>query len=197
MELTKSLVTREELLEKLKKVEHACDRFLILGIFEGMRGNFCSDFFSFHMCQFEDIGAAPDNHWVCLPGDRAIKVSDDLYDYAKEASDSDIVYTLSGNTENVSGEVHPFAISVVSDNYDDFNKIILTRLAKLRKKYGEPCFGLKALSESGRLNYIHEELGDKDITAYVADNHDDIMYVYGCFKNEKVTELYKEFYKVA
>lgn len=178
--LNQGIVTRDELLKMLKtpKILNAYERFLLLGLFEGIGGAGYSDFQFLTMDDF-------DGETVHLPHQRSFTVSKELIRYAREASED--------------FEYHPYGTSKRAWTFDKedkrivkrkengrndlqidelsskgFRHIIALNLKRLSEECDTPTFSNAMLFESGRLHMIREWMRkDKSDAETVIKAHDD------------------------
>ena len=81
LQLQQSIVTREDVVSSVRRLENYQDRFIILGLFEGIKGDKFSDL---TMAKMSDIDQS--NLTMKLNSGRAISISPDLLNMAENAS---------------------------------------------------------------------------------------------------------------
>lgn len=86
------ILTRQQLSEGLNKLVNPIDKFIILALFEGIRGE-----------KYQDITLANINqikgNTIKLISGRTVNISNELKNYAMEANDTYVYYTLRGDRE--------------------------------------------------------------------------------------------------
>lgn len=193
----RQLVTREELVQVTDSLLNPSDRFVVLGLFEGICGNFYSDFRNLHMYQFEPN---PKGGYLLFVGGRTLEVSELLYEYAKESADTYVVYTKEGKEKKVYAESDPYIIkqrsNSTSDSYNAFMRVISNKLSKLKKECEEPYFTQASLTNSGRIAYIHEHLNvGEDVEEYIKAHKAELIERFGYYQRlSELVEQYNELY---
>lgn len=151
------IVSRSDLLVQIRRFKNYCDKFLVLGIFEGLQGKGMCDFWDLTIDDFE-------GNIVTLKTNRKLVVSDELVSYARKSSEEYDFYSVSG-----SGETQDFRFkegderiikamwnTVVPKETDTIlARRMLNKLCRLQKEYDVP-YTRVLLHESGRINMIKE-----------------------------------------
>ena len=151
------IVSRSDLLVQIRRFKNYCDKFLVLGIFEGLQGKGMCDFWDLTIDDFE-------GNIVTLKTNRKLVVSDELVSYARKSSEEYDFYSVSG-----SGETQDFRFkegderiikamwnTVVPKETDTIlARRMLNKLCRLQKEYDAP-YTRVLLHESGRINMIKE-----------------------------------------
>lgn len=153
----KRIVSRKELLKTLHDLENPVDKVLILGQFEGINGNACSEFIGM---KAEDVS----DHVIHLNSGRKLKISDELISLINEAADTYKYYALNVDENNSKDR----AVYSLSTNDKNVFKVRLTgnisgnilpsllerRMITLKKYIGAEFISRKALQASGRIEFI-------------------------------------------
>lgn len=99
LQLKSSIITREDLLKRIKSLQNPRDSFILLAIFEGIRGAACSDLIEL---KIEDVDAT--NNTMRLQSGQVRPVSAELVHYAQWANKittyirgDDVEYRLAGD----------------------------------------------------------------------------------------------------
>lgn len=160
---------REQVLQWCNKVylKNPSDAFILLAMFEGIRGEEYRDIANLKISDFNKNELT-----VCLPySKKTIKVSQTLYDYAKESDEIFIYNSLLGSAE----------IPLLDDGLIIKNKYnskvganIKNRNRRVEKRVGliseylelDNLITPKSLLESGVVYYINEKCKDTGLTAY-------------------------------
>ena len=175
------IVSRQNLLAQIKIFKNACDKFLVLGIFEGLQGKGLCDFWDITMDDFE-------GNVVTLKSKRKLVVSDELVEYAKKSSEEDMFFSVSG-----SGETQDYKFkegdnriikamwnTVVAKETDTIlSRRMLNKLVRLQKEYDVP-YTRVLLRESGRIDMIKGLRKDGEAWKDTWNKYqDEISYRYG------------------
>lgn len=194
--LDNCIVTRETLLHLLntKPIVNTYEKFLVLGIFEGIGGKGFSDFLNLTMDDF-------DGNTVKLPN-RTITVSPELVALAKKSSEtyeyrqSPLVRWQREFDANDNRIIKAIEGSNLNPSETTFRHRIKVRLLKMISDYNEPAFNNTMLFESGRLEMIRkfmEQDGTDAITA-IKQHDDEISNRYGrIYARERYVDKWSQF----
>lgn len=184
--LYQGIVTRQELMPLINspKIQNAYERFLLLGLFEGIGGSGYSDFHYLTMDDFE-------GHTVKLKG-RQLEVSDELLRLARLAAneyeyfpygDSKRTWLFSRSDARLikrkDNKRSENGIEELSDK--GFRHIIALNIKKLSDICETPAFSQAMLFESGRLHMIKEFMKQDgcDAEEAIRTHEDTIIKYYG------------------
>lgn len=165
------LFTRKELLMRINGLANPRDKFIILGLFEGIRGNHFAELIN---ARLSDIN--PETLTMELyPEDinkssRTIQISKELYNYAKESSET---YELMSeiNRGKLVDKTYPDEIikrkpNSKIDTYHNMYKRIYLIASKIIDIAFEPGTSIISIWESGRIEMFKKvctELGFEDM----------------------------------
>ena len=168
------ILSREELLNEIKKIPNVCDQFLVLAIFEGIgeRNSFADDFCELSLANF-------DGNKVYLKN-RTLNVSDKSIELAQKSSEEYNKYDSKGNLMQRGFKENDKRILKDSINTAHNDKVhkarnIATRLIRLEKEFG-PAFRYGALRDSGEIELLKSFIRE--------DNNCDIYEAYLNHKEE-------------
>lgn len=149
------IISRENVLKELSRLENPRDQFICLACFEGLIGIGFKDMIDVRLSDFD-----LKSHIVHING-KVIPFTDKLYQYAKQAAETQ-VYTNSnsGNPNRqyiMVGDPDQIIKKVVSrENSDPIIKpqVIYDAIKSVQDRTGNPALTSKALKESGRIDMI-------------------------------------------
>ena len=99
LQLTVSIITREQLDKGVSSLDNPQDAFLVYGIFEGIRGK---EFMDLVTVKMSDIDM--DNKTIWLPdSEKTIPISDSLIQWAMRANSQDVYYRSDGKNYKLYG----------------------------------------------------------------------------------------------
>lgn len=180
-------VTRKELLEDINILNNSSEAFIILGIFEGMGGNKYSDFYHLETEQFFE---SKGKKYIKLENNE-LEISDVLYELAFESATSYVRIPHSYECSKVVKLMNePYvikrAINSTTDSLVTNLHNISLLLNRVKNDYDFHYCTLSALTNSGRLDYIHKlVLNDKKDVKTVVKNHiSEIVERYGRIQNK-------------
>lgn len=163
----KRIVSRAELLDILSSLNNAVDKVLLLGQFEGINGNACSEFIGMKATDIK-------GNTIHLNSGREFNISDQLVAFIQEAADTYEYYGLTMNENRVkeipifpfkSNDKNVFKIRAHGNVGTEMNSQILERrMIVLRKYIGAEFISRKALQASGRIEFIKQLMKEKGIT---------------------------------
>ena len=183
------ILTREQLLADIKKLPNACQKWVVLGSFEGLN--------------IEDLCGAKisniDKEGYLTYSDRRLLLSRELLEIAKESSEQE-VYRQSATHEIAlkPGDDHIFRLRMkMEDKPNDRSAYsrVWIEMKRVGAITGHPIYyKTKALQESGRIDMI-KNLWDHESDLYttILSNQKEIVYRYGSFKSSNVTRYVTEY----
>lgn len=165
------ITTRKRLLEEIKYIENPSEQFIVLGIFEGLRGrqydrmiNLTADSFSNGHVKFDDGNGK----------EITMSVSNELVSYALDSANEyrSFSYTADYTIEAGMGfrSDDPRVIKDLKnvqankDNVALFARRIYGKLVRLEKFYGTNIFEAQALKESGRIERFNKIIDEQEIS---------------------------------
>ena len=193
------LVTKEQLLMDLMRLDNASDMFIVLSIFEGICGNKYKDLHHLDIKQFYEKNG---KYFVKLK-DKNIEISQKLYDLAFESASCYLNYpiTLGAKREVRLNKEDPWVLkraanSTVDDENTNIHRIS-NRLAAIRNIYSLPYCTQSALMTSGRLHclYVWSDYGKRDIEDVLNEHFEEITMLYGRIQvKSALIDKYKQLY---
>ena len=155
----KRIISREDLLNEIRKLKNPRDQFFCIACFEGFAGLEMEEIIKAKLSCFKD------GIFYASTG-REIPYSEELYKYAYEAANTFIYYA-----ETSSGQIKEFEMlgdsdqvvkKVLSRDKDEQTEqvikpqVIYVKLKDIQRITNIPAFTTKALKESGRIHLIKE-----------------------------------------
>ena len=150
------IVTREQMIAWCSRLPNACDKFVFLGLYEGLNGDFYEDFWD---TSIDDI----DKEKKTIRTKRGdLPISDDLIEYAEEANDTLKLYPMSGDMTRVTRLIENGKIikAKVNTKFDDplHNKknvyISIVRVCKFLDI--DRWYNTRQTIESGMIQFIKQ-----------------------------------------
>lgn len=181
--INKKIVDREQIINWCESLPNPRDQFIILGLFEGLKGR---DFCDFVNLRPQDIRG---NTFTLMDG-REVKVSGDLIKYAEESIAETTYYSSSGNqTKTMPLVDRGYVIKNypnVQENTSAFAKgrIIYNSIARSLKYVGVLEFmSANSIYESGKIWMIKQrakEIGVSTKDYVYSDRIKEVEYQFGC-----------------
>lgn len=176
------IVSRQQVLNWCYSLPNASDKFVILGVFEGLGGFQWEDFWN---SSINDIDR--EKKTIKLRN-REIHISDDLIAYADESNNADKYYAMSGNHARATGLVENSKIIKDKQNTKrdkPRNKKAMIYVG-IRKCFTflniSDWFSLTILHQSGMIDYIKRRSNELGISCYdylFSDHKREVEYQYG------------------
>lgn len=177
------ITDRQQIMEWLSQLYNPSDKFLILAIFEGIKGK---DFNELYNLTIDDIDI--NNHTINVVGKGKMKVSKELCNIALESYETNEFYPMAGEMKR-QGTFIP-SDKIIKDypnvkvDADDFRKgrRLYARILRCMRYLGiDSYFDSNTLINSGIVDMVKRESERLGITnAEYVDNHlDDINKRYG------------------
>lgn len=162
--IRKSIITRETLYDLLQQLPNPSDKFVILALFEGIKGKEFCEIVNLKMSDFE-------GNTVTLCTGRKIKVSDKLIELAKESNETLDYYAITGEGEKM---VQLMDEDLIIKNYPNCNNCVDTFILGRRiyrkvirtfdflgvSEWMKP----NSLVESGKIDYIKSRSKELSMT---------------------------------
>ena len=162
----KRLVTREQMLAWCAQLPNACDKFIFLGLYEGLEGKNFEDFWNASM---DDI----DKENKTIRVSRGVlPISQDLIDFAEESNQTFELYPMSGDMARVTGLVENGKIIKTKRNtkYDDplhNGRAIYVTIKRVCVFLDiDKWFNTKQCHESGMINMIQKGMKETGLDFY-------------------------------
>lgn len=162
--LKKSIITKETLYKWTEELENPSDAFILIALFEGIKGQDFCEIFNLKMSDFT-------GNTVNLCTGRSITVSDKLLSIAKQSDKETNYYSLTGYQEKVVKFLNEDLIVKnypnVVDNSDDFQRgrRIYRKATRSLSYLGVPWMRPNYLFESGKINAINERAKELNISS--------------------------------
>lgn len=191
-------VSRKQLLLDIQKFLNPVDQFIVLGLFEGICGYMYTDFRHISTLQFTKTNGG---YWVSLAdNERVLKVSDKLFEIAVESENEYRRYTENNiDGKLIYNQADPYIVkeknNVTNKTMHNFMRVISNTLSALKKEYDLPYLTQAALTNSGRVNYIHENLREgESLFDYITQNASVLEQRYG--KMQSVKEIMEHYHQL-
>lgn len=172
---TKRIITRSFILNNWNVLLNPSEKFIMLGIFEGIGANTNIAYKDFEGLKLSDFDT--DTHELHLK-DRAIRFSDELYAVAKESANTfeNEVYDKNGKLRHIKliedSEGLIIKPGVNARSYD-YRNIIIKKMMKIKDAFNNHVINIQTLKESGRIDMINrliksgmtreEAIADKEV----------------------------------
>jgi len=162
--IKKSIITRETLYDWIRQLPNPSDGFVMLALFEGIKGKEFCEIINLKMSDFEE-------NTVTLCTGRKFKVSDKLVELAKESNETLDYYSITGKGKK---QVQLMAEDLVVKNYpncdDNVDTFTLGRRIYRKVIRSFDFLGVSewmkpnSLVESGKIDYINNRSKELDMT---------------------------------
>ena len=160
---------REQILEWCNDVytKNPSDAFILLALFEGIRGDNYSDIANLKMSDFN-----AEELTVRLPyNKKTVKISQQLYNYAKKADETLVYHSLLSNAEfpllNDDLIIKNKYNAVMGANEKNRNRRVEKRVKQMAEYFGlDNILTTKALIESGVLYYVIQKCKETGLEPY-------------------------------
>lgn len=183
---TKRIITRDYIINNWDVLLNPAEKFIILGLFEGIGANTKIAYKDFDGLTIDlfDINS----HKILL-NNRSIDFSDELYAIAKEAANTyeTVVYDKNGKERH---------IPLVEDDYGtivkparnarsyDYRNMIVKKMQRIKEAYNNPIINMQTLKESGRIEMINK-LVASGMTVEAAMEDKRVINTYGVMPAKK------------
>lgn len=160
----KRIVSREQMIAWCSTLPNACDKFIFLGLYEGLNGNNYEDFWN---ASIDDIDK--ENKTIRVKRG-VIPISIDLIEYAEEANNTLELYPMSGDMARVTKLVENGKIIKLKINckYDDpihNGKNIYIAIVRVCKFLDiDRWYNTRQANESGIINFIKQGMKQYDLS---------------------------------
>ena len=160
----KRIVSREQMIAWCSRLPNACDKFIFLGLYEGLNGSNYEDFWN---ASIDDIDK--ENKTIRVKRG-VIPISTDLIEYAEEANNTLELYPMSGDMARVTKLVENGKIIKLKINckYDDpihNGKNIYIAIVRVCKFLDiDRWYNTRQANESGIINFIKQGMERYDLS---------------------------------
>jgi len=184
--MTKRVITRDYILNNWDVLLNPVEKFIMLGIFEGIGANTNIAYKDFEGLTIDNFDTK--THKLKLK-DRLINFSNELYQVAKESADATelLVYAKSGRemhirlTSDRDGLIVKPACNAKSF---DYRNILLKKMQKIKDAFDNYIITLQLLKESGRIEMINK-LVATGMTIEDALSDKEVVNTYGAVTAKK------------
>lgn len=188
------IYTREEVLYIVNRLKNPCDSFIILALFEGIKGNSLNEIIN---AKLSDING----NIITLCTGRELEISDELVDLAKKSESKYSYYDILTGTEymleNSTDVIVKFKDSL-NKNVKDiiFYKRLYMRFRQITEYFkGEYNISISGIFESGRINYIKSLMQkDEDVYECLLREKDKVAFRYSYIVPGRYTIEYKDYF---
>lgn len=161
--LNKGIISREEMLDLLRSplIRNACDKFLIIALFEGICGREYCELLEASMNNFKDMIAD-----FSEVDNRSFPVSAELVEVARESANEMIFYRSDGKAIRYLSDDNR-CIKKWKKNSSERNEayVIIAKLKQLKETLNRNCISRGNLLESGRIDMIKKYMREENISA--------------------------------
>ena len=181
-------INRQYIFEKMDTLLNPAEKFLVLGLYEGIGANTkigYSDFADLTLDNFDT-----ELHKLRLTN-RMITYSNELYELAKESADTyeNIVYDKNGNERRVRlSEDNRIIKPACNAKTDDYRNIISKKIRKIKEAFENPSMTMQTLKESGRREMINKLISEGK-TEDEAMEDEEMLNTYGNLPGKKRYKL--------
>ena len=177
----KKIVTREQVLKWARQLNNPSDGFIFLALFEGIKGEQYVELTSLKPSDFHDGK-------VTLCTGRIIEISQELYNFAIEASQEDMYYPYGENKQPVKLLEEDLIIknypnTFVTDDSFRAGRRLYNRIARCASAIGISDYMKgNAFYESGRIAFIKQRSEELGISCreFIFEHADEIKQQFGC-----------------
>lgn len=184
------VVSRETVIDWCNQAWNAADRFLLLGLFEGIKGNRYVDFTD---TKIQDV----EGNTIHLASGRTLEFSDKLisYAYASHEENQWIYYGTEAVSPLVAGDeiMRQVARAISNTDQNKWHRIFM-RSKRLFDYLGIlGVVSMNAIRISGTIDYINRSAKEEGVNAkiYIENHKEELEYRY--MKMYKFYETYKDF----
>lgn len=183
---TKRIITRDYIINNWDVLLNPAEKFIILGLFEGIGANRKIAYKDFEGLTIDCFDT--ETHKLHL-GHRMINYSNRLYEIAKESADTfeNIVYTKNGDEKHIKLKEDKDGIIVkpgCNARTYEYRNIINKKILRIREAFNNPLISLQILKESGRIEMINK-LVATGMTIEAAMEDKEVINTYGVMPAKK------------
>lgn len=158
--LDNKIITKAELDKCLKELNNPSDKFILLAIFEGIKGNSLEDIVFFKLSSIDK-----ENKTAKLRSGRTVELSDELIKYAEESEQEYDYVSLTPNLTVLKLKEEPDRVIKPKGNSHNGKMRIAVRIKFICNFLGLPDnINATALFESGRIDYINRRSRELNIS---------------------------------
>lgn len=188
-------MSRASLQEALDIIPNPMDKFFVLALFEGLRGDYLEEIWKLRM---RDIN--PNTKEASLPTRRKLTISQELYDYAAISDVTDTYVSLRETTGWMNYKMIGDRImkyrnnTILPDDYETQKVKLRDRLYYLRKYTGRKDLTIKILRHSGIIYNIKIEAAKAGISELEVFNRPVFYIISQRYNLKSAVALYKNEY---
>lgn len=170
------IITRKELLDKCKLLPNASDAFILLCLFEGIKGRDYSEIREIIWDDFKGNvltihpGRISELYGDIIPDERQLTVSNELLNYANKARTETEYKTLVNININTPLSVEPYIVKRTQRAYNTGIQPKLTRriveILNYKRERSDPELSASDIRNSGKVYYINKLIKDTKKDAY-------------------------------
>ena len=172
------VITREYILNNLDNLINPAERFILLGLFEGIGAGSKIAYKEFENIRIEMFNT--ETHQIEFEN-RVIKYSNELYQIAREAANTydTITYTKNGGEKHIKlmDDERIIKPAINARTYD-YRNIIDKKLRKIKEGLNNPAINMQSLKESGRIEMV-KKLMEKGLSLSEALSDKEVINTYG------------------
>lgn len=196
--LDKRIITRDDLIDMLLDIPNPRDQFLILGIFEGLKGK---SFMDIATAKMENVSEEGGQYYISLKSGRKIEMSKDLYYLAQESREEKKYYSLSGKQKKVvpiidDGTIMKRNGNSVLETDDSSARNAKASFNRVKQYLGNKYLTTTNLAISGKIDYIHKKSKKMGVSTdqFMSEHKDMIANQFGVnFVKGIFERTYKEY----
>jgi len=167
------IVSREQMIAWCSRLPNACDKFIFLGLYEGLNGNNYKDFWN---ASIDNI----DKDRKIIRVERGeVSISDTLIEYAEESNNTLELYPMSGDMARVTklvenGRIIKLKINSMYDDPFHNGKNIYIAIVRVCKFLDiDRWYNTRQANESGIINFIKQGMEQYGLSFhdYLWSNH--------------------------
>lgn len=189
----KQIVDRTEIIRLIQDFKNPGDKFIILGLFEGICGK---EFSEFYDIKVSDFTVVENEVFVLLNSGRKIHVSKELYSLALSASEEEYYYSVGADS---SFKFIP-SDKIIKDFpntdglKDNFAQRVTSKIRRNMKANETPYITSHTLKESGRIDFIRKKAEEKGISPkeFLLEHCEELEEQFNCKVPARYT-LYKKY----
>lgn len=158
-----SIITRKDLLSLISDRDNVYEKFIVLGIFEGIMG---TNYIEFIQAKHSDID--PETNTIKLYGGRELSISPELVSFGLEAGDTYVYWNKNGSQRKFINDNEGWIIKGKPNIHGDRPKprVVQLTLVQLEDESNNPIFRTSALRASGIIDMVESLMQADNISGY-------------------------------
>lgn len=160
----KRIVSREQMIAWCSRLPNACDKFIFLGLYEGLNGSNYEDFWN---SSIDDINK---DKKIIRVERGELPISDTLIEYAEESNRTLELYPMTGDMSRVTklvenGKIIKLKINTMYDDPFHNGKNIYVSIVRVCKFLDiDQWYNTRQANESGIINFIKHSMEQYDLS---------------------------------